>query len=509
MRRQPVGWPWVPLLDRCRARREPSGNLFAAAVKQCHTSHNFIRGAQIVMMMEMSRHESPMTTARDPALGPLAEWIRTTDEHAVERLQLVDEADRAMEAGQSVGLVERRALAARLERWRYQHLARRAGRLGPEDRRLVDALDLAANRLAGRAPRPARCPRSAIGDTSLDSLLAEARLCLDPRTELEQIARRAAALTHEHFAAARGLAALPRWRMLLYAPLYLSNYCTNHCVYCGFRYPNPVERKHLSVRHALREAEILMGRGFRHILLVAGDFPRLTTTEYLAQIVRELRARGVAPGIEVAPQSTESYATLAEAGACGLTLYQETYNEELYAVYHPRGSKVAFDWRLEGQERAAEAGIGRIGLGILLGLGDPREDLLAMMRHARYLKARFPGRTLAFSLPRIYEAPAGFRVPFAVDDETFVRMYCGLRIAFPEAELVLSTRERAELRNRLAEICITQMSAGSCTAPGGYEESPGEPHAGRQFPICDHRSPAEVAAWLETAGFQLAWQLKP
>jgi len=459
------------------------------------------------MIMWMSHRESPTTSAQDPALGPFAEWIRTTDEHAAERLQLADEVDRAMAAGGSVDSVERRALAARLERWRYQHLARRAGRLGPEDRRFVDALDLAANRLAGRAPRPARSPRSAVEDTSLDALVAEARLCLDPRTELAAIARRAAALTHELFAADRGESASPRWRMLLYAPLYLSNYCANHCVYCGFRHPNPVERKHLSVKHALREAEILIGRGFRHILLVAGDFPRLTTTEYFAEIVRDLRARGVAPAIEVAPQSTESYATLVEAGACGLTLYQETYNEELYAVYHPRGSKVAFDWRLEGQERAAEAGIERIGLGILLGLADPREDLLAMMRHARYLKARFPERTYAFSLPRIYEAPAGFRVPFPVDDETFLRMYCALRVAFPEAELVLSTRERADLRNRLAEICITQISAGSCTAPGGYEESPGQPHAGEQFPVCDNRSPAEVAAWLDTAGFQVAWQL--
>jgi len=459
------------------------------------------------MIIGMSCQESLTTTARDPALGPLAEWIRSTDEHAAERLQLAEEVDRAMAAGPAVEAVERRGLAERLERWRYQHLARRAGRFEPEDRRLVDALDLAANQLAGRAPRPPRAPRKAIEDTSFDDSFAEARLCLDPQTELAAIARRAAALTHEHFAAAGGFAASPRWRILLYAPLYLSNYCTNHCVYCGFRYPNPVERKHLSVKHALREAEILIGRGFRHILLVAGDFPRLTTTEYLAQIIRALRARGVAPAIEVAPQSTESYAALIEAGACGLTLYQETYNEELYAVYHPRGSKVAFDWRLEGQERAAEAGMERIGLGVLLGLGDPREDLLAMMRHARYLKARFPDRTLAFSLPRIYEAPAGFRVPFPVGDETFVRMYCALRIAFPEAVLVLSTREPAELRNRLAQICITQISAGSCTAPGGYEESSGQPPAGEQFPVCDHRSPAEVAAWLRTAGFQVAWQL--
>jgi 2-iminoacetate synthase len=139
-------------------------------------------------------------------------------------------------------------------------------------------------------------------------------------------------------------------------------------------------------------------------------------------------------------------------------------------------------------------------------LGDPREDLIAMMRHARYLTDRFPDRKFAFSLPRIHDTPAGFRVPFAVDDGTFVRMYCALRIAFPRAELVLSTREQPALRDRLATICITQMSAGSCTAPGGYEESEGTPRAGEQFAVCDRRSPAEVAAWLQNAGFDLAWQ---
>jgi 2-iminoacetate synthase len=295
--------------------------------------------------------------------------------------------------------------------------------------------------------------------------------------------------------------------MLLYAPLYLSNYCINHCVYCGFRHPNLVPRKHLSVAEAVREAEILMDRGFRHILVVAGDFPRMTTTEYYVSILRELRARGVTPAIEIAPQSTAAYAALVEAGAAGLTLYQETYNEALYALYHPRGSKTSYDWRLEGLERSAEVGMQRIGLGILLGLADPREDLLAMIRHACYLKARFPDRTLAFSLPRIHGAPAGFRVPFPVDDDTFLRMYCALRIAFPDAELVLSTREPAALRNRLAAICITQMSAGSCTAPGGYEESEGETRAGEQFPVCDQRTPAEVAACLDSAGFEPVWRL--
>jgi 2-iminoacetate synthase len=451
-----------------------------------------------------------MAVQAHPPLSFLAEWIRATDEHAPDRLQLVEQVESVLSDRQSAPPEDRLRLAQRLERWRYQCLSRRAGALTPEDRRLVDALDLAANELAGRDPRPARAARAAIENAPRhDATEAEVMRCLDPAADLSASERRAAAITHERFGVhpARASSAPPRWRMLLYAPLYLSNYCINHCVYCGFRYPNAVERKHLSGRQAVREAEILMGRGFRHILLVAGDFPRLTATEYYAGILRALKARGAVPAVEIAPQSTGAYAVLIEAGACGLTLFQETYNEGLYAAYHPRGSKVSFDWRLEGCERAAEAGMPRIGLGILLGLADPREDLIAMVRHARYLKARFPDRTLAFSLPRIHDAPAGFRSAFPVDDDAFLRMYCALRIAFPEAELVLSTREPAALRNRLAAICITQMSAGSCTAPGGYVPSEGEVRAGEQFAVCDRRSPAEVASWLRDAGFEPLWQL--
>jgi 2-iminoacetate synthase len=148
----------------------------------------------------------------------------------------------------------------------------------------------------------------------------------------------------------------------------------------------------------------------------------------------------------------------------------------------------------------------RLGLGILLGLADPRKDVVALMRHAHYLGTRFPDRRIALSLPRIRDAAPGFVAPYPVDDQTFVRLYCALRIAFPAADLVLSTREMPELRNRLARICITQLSAGSSTSPGGYEA--GQHTAGQQFPICDHRSPAEVAQWLEEEGFDVRWRIE-
>jgi 2-iminoacetate synthase len=161
---------------------------------------------------------------------------------------------------------------------------------------------------------------------------------------------------------------------------------------------------------------------------------------------------------------------------------------------------------LEGLERAAEAGARRLGLGILLGLADPREDLAAMARHAAYLVARFPECRIAFSLPRIHQSPAGFTPPYAIDDETLVRMYCALRLTFPHATLVLSTRESAALRNRLADICITQLSAGSSTQPGGYADD--DRPCGQQFPVTDRRTPEEVAGWLHAAGFAVSWEIE-
>lgn len=460
------------------------------------------------------------TQSQQLFLTPLADWIRRTDDHVAHRLALLEEAERVLAEPEAVSPEDRARLSERLERWRYQHLNKRRGRLGPEDRQLAEALDWAANRLAGRASRAPRAARAAISDSGADdSALAAAAACLDPAVPLEEVTRRAREITDRHFGrlapdepdtTGQGRdAAAPRRRMALYAPLYLSSFCTNYCAYCGFRFPHSIRRKHLTHEQAVREAAALNGRGFRHILLVAGDFPSLTTVEYYAGILRTLSARGVQPTVEVAPQSTRAYAALARAGARGVTLYQETYLEDLYQRYHARGSKAAFDWRLEGLERAAEAGMARLGLGVLLGLADPRQDVVRLMRHGRYLASRFPDRTIAFSLPRIREAPDGFQPPYPVDDETLVRLYCGLRVAFPRAELVLSTREPAALRNRLAALCITQMSAGSCTTPGGYEDAATAEELGRQFPVCDRRSPAEVAAWLRGAGFEVAWDLAP
>lgn len=446
--------------------------------------------------------------ARFP-VTPICEWVRRTDVHAAVRISLLTRAVRVADAEEQASPAERIELAEKLERWRYQRLREIGGRLTAEDRRCFDALDLLANELSGRGDRPPRRTRRLpCDDAALSGTIAEAWEHLDAARPLAPLAQKARELTIARFGRSGPQTALPGAgrRMLLYAPLYLSSHCINYCTYCGFRYPRDMPRRHLSFDEAKTEAKVLLKRGFRHILLVGGEFPRLTTTDYYARVIEWLVGQGVAPAVEIAPQSTADYARLAASGACCVTLYQETYDEKLYAEYHPKGAKAAYDWRLEGLDRAAEAGIGRLGLGVLLGLADPVEDVRAMMRHAAYLQARYPERTIAFSLPRIHDAPQGFRAPYTVDDELFVRLYCVLRLGFPQAELVLSTRENAALRNRLAEICITQMSAGSCTAPGGYEHGGGN-GSGEQFAVSDHRTAEEMAGWLKDRGYRVAWEI--
>ncbi len=450
-----------------------------------------------------------MTIRTRLALPPLCEWLRRVDDHAEARIALLNRAVAVLGAECEASEDERSQLAEKLERWRYQHMNARPGAIRGDDKRLLDALDRTANELLGGQPvREPRRTRELLQDDSLvTGRIAEASEMLEQSYPLDDLIEQARALTIERFGdpASQETPGAER-RMLLYAPLYLSNHCVNYCTYCGFRHPLQIDRVHLRFDQAKAEADILIGRGFRHLLVLGGDFPRWTTPEYYAEVIEYLTGQGVSAAVEIAPQSTAGYRKLVEAGTCGVTLYQETYDERRYSGYHPRGTKAAYDWRFEGLDRAAEAGMKRLGLGILLGLADPAEDLAAMMRHAAYLQSRYPDRTIAFSLPRIHDAPEGFRPPFEVDDDHFIRCYCVLRLAFPDSPLVLSTRENAQLRDRLATICITQMSAGSSTAPGGYQcvelESSRE-----QFPITDHRSVETVAGWLTQHAFRLTWEI--
>jgi 2-iminoacetate synthase len=289
----------------------------------------------------------------------------------------------------------------------------------------------------------------------------------------------------------------------LYAPLYVSNECIDTCTYCGFSREHRIERVTLNAEQVVREAEILRAQGFRHILLVSGEHPRIVSTGYLSEIVRRLRPRFASLAIEVAPQYEAGYRELVKVGVDGLSVYQETYDREAYARFHLSGRKKNFDWRLETPERAARAGMKQIGIGSLLGLSDWRSDSLATYLHAQWLQKHCWRCRISVSVPRLQTALQAIDAPSAVKDAELVQLVCALRICLCDLGLVLSTRERPAFRDGLVRLGITQISAGSHTEPGGYED-PNE--QAEQFEVADQRTPAEVARRLAELGLQPVWK---
>jgi 2-iminoacetate synthase len=314
--------------------------------------------------------------------------------------------------------------------------------------------------------------------------------------------------------------------MRLFAPLYLSNECINNCHYCGFSRDNPILRVTLDVAEVVAEAQHLARQGFRQILLVAGEHPRFVSSDYLAECVRALVPDFSSISIEVGPMKTEDYIPIVEAGAEGLVVYQETYNRGVYAEMHTAGPKRDFNFRLDCAERGYAAGFRRLGIGALIGLSRWRDEAIALAAHLEHLFKHCWQAQITVSLPRLRPAAGGFRPLFSMTDRELAQLVCALRITFPQLGIVLSTRERATLRDSLALIGVTMMSAGSHTEPGGYTRQ-GREHLHRtvrgrivapeyqdgedefatgQFEISDERSPAEIAAVLRRRGIEPVWK---
>ena len=291
----------------------------------------------------------------------------------------------------------------------------------------------------------------------------------------------------------------------LYAPLYLSNFCVNSCRYCGFNKDNKSERTRLTIEQAVAEADIIASEGFRDILLVSSEDRKFITIDYLTGLAKKLRDKFSSISIEVYPMTISEYAKLFEAGIEGVTLYQETYNRQVYQYYHPAGPKSDYENRLTAPDRIGHAGMREIGLGVLLGLTDWRTETLALGEHAHYLMKRYWKSHVSVSFPRLRPACHVKESQFnhLLSDKNLVQMVVALRLCFADVGLVLSTRERAELRDSLIRLGITKMSAGSRTSPGGYSRPT---DAVRQFEIDDIRSPAQVAAMIRAQGFEPVWK---
>lgn len=310
---------------------------------------------------------------------------------------------------------------------------------------------------------------------------------------LEQMAQRAKKVTRERFGKVVGL----------YAPVYLSNECTNSCSYCGFNRHNPLKRVTLGDEEILSEADHLWNLGFRNVLLVSGEHQGIISLDYLARAAKLLHPRFPSLSVEVYPLEVEGYARLSEVGIEGVTIYQETYDPVLYETVHPQGRKRDFAYRLNTPARAGAAGMRRVGIGSLLGLGSWRYEAVALALHALWLQKNFWRTAVSVSFPRLRAAAGGFAPPHPVSDADLVQLALALRLLMPDVGLVLSTRESCAFRDGLVPICVTMMSAGSKTEPGGYLK-PGD--AGEQFRIEDDRTPAQVASMLYSAGLEPVWK---
>ena len=291
------------------------------------------------------------------------------------------------------------------------------------------------------------------------SLMDFARLISPAASEfLGALAQRSHQLTQQRFGKV----------IRLFAPLYLSNECVNNCRYCGFSRDNPILRVTLTVDEVVREARALREQGFRNILLVAGEHPKFISTTYLRECIAALHTDWPGISLEIGPMETADYCPLVTAGADGLVVYQETYNRKIYTDMHTAGPKRDFDWRLETPERAYAAGFRRLGIGALYGLADWRYEAICGAAHADYLLRNCWKAQLTISLARLRPCAGEFQPLTHMTDRDLAQLVCAFRLMFPDAGLVLSTRESPKLRDGLIPLGITLMSAGSHTEPGGY-----------------------------------------
>lgn len=357
------------------------------------------------------------------------------------------------------------------------------------------------HRLASRPPA---------GDDELEAILARAArlqgLGVEDAAALLSI-RRPEQIRRMMAAAESAKQRIYGKRMVMFAPLYTSNYCVNNCLYCGFRKDNrQLGRRRLSVAEICAETRILLQEGHKRLLVLSGETgdTDLASLQETLQAIYQVRENGQGIrriNVEIAPLTKAQFAVLKTCGIGTYICFQETYDPELYRVYHPSGPKADYRNRLFVMHRAMEAGIDDVGIGALFGLADHRFETLALLRHAKELERCFQCGPHTVSVPRIEPAPGApvaDAVPYPVDDDAFRTIIAVLRLALPYTGIILSTRESAALRHELFRYGVSQISAGSKTAIGGYAENHAEEG---QFALGDLRPMEEVINELVDMGF--------
>ncbi len=283
-------------------------------------------------------------------------------------------------------------------------------------------------------------------------------------------------------------------RIVIFAPLYTSNECTNNCLYCGFRAENKLlHRKTLSTDEIVHQANVIENQGHKRILLVCGEDIRKTHINHITSAVEAIYKKSDIRRINVnaAPMEVEDFKKLKASGIGTFQIFQETYHRETYKTMHPTGSKSNYEYRLTAIERALEAGIDDFGIGVLLGLYDYKFDVLASLMHSQYMDEKYGIGPHTISVPRLRPAfdSALKETPYPVSDKDFKKIVAVYRLVVPYTGIILSTRERAGLRDELLNLGVSQISAGSKTNPGGYEETDQE---AAQFETNDERSLDEM-----------------
>lgn len=312
------------------------------------------------------------------------------------------------------------------------------------------------------------------------------------RNFLEDLAQKAKALTEQHFGRT----------ISLYAPLYLSNFCSSECTYCGFKSKNRIRRFKLTDDQMHAEMKFIAEQGIENILMLTGESYKVTPLSYLHEAVDIAKQYFPSITLEVHPMETTEYRALFEYGVDGITVYQETYDRKRYKQVHLSGIKADYDFRYDAPERAALGGMRTISLGILLGLTpNIAQDLSALYTHLRAMEKNHPGVEYSLSFPRFRPIKGeSFPGSATVDDTTFIKIICLTRTLFPRVGINLSTREEPRLRDHALELGITRMSAGSNTSVGGYtqlEKKDQDP----QFDIEDERSVEELVTLLKKRNF--------
>ncbi|MFH1387524.1 MAG: [FeFe] hydrogenase H-cluster radical SAM maturase HydG [bacterium] len=297
-------------------------------------------------------------------------------------------------------------------------------------------------------------------------------------------------------------------RLVLFAPLYITNYCVNNCLYCGFRSDNKkLARRRLSLEEIKAQVAILEKEGHKRILLVGGEDPVAGSITFLEKAIKAIYEVKVGPGeirrlnVNVAPLEVPDFKRLSKTGIGTYQLFQETYEPEVYKTMHPKGPKADYKYRLYGMHRAMKGGIKDVGIGVLFGLADYKYEVLAMLFHALELEKEFGVGPHTISVPRIepaFDTPLTGNPPHPVSDEEFKKIVAILRLAVPYTGIILSTRETAKLRNEVFALGISQISAGSRTTPGGYEQNNS---ASEQFTLHDSRSLLEVIKDISKMGY--------